>query len=65
MSSESNLAVDTDENHTENITRNDFLTEWEAIEDRAPAAQFLAKAPVLGGLCAGFVIMYVTGMLVG
>ena len=33
MSSESNLAVDTDENHTENITRNDFLTEWEAIED--------------------------------
>jgi len=31
----------------------------------APAAQFLAKAPVLGGLCTGFVIMYVTGMLVG
>jgi zinc transporter ZupT len=31
----------------------------------APVAQFLAKAPVLGGLCAGFVIMYVTGMLVG
>jgi len=31
----------------------------------APAAQFLAKAPVLGGLCAGFGIMYVTGMLVG
>jgi len=31
----------------------------------APAAQFLAKAPVLGGLCAGFVIMYVTGMLMG
>ena len=31
----------------------------------APIARFLATAPVLSGLCAGFVIMYVTGMLVG
>ena len=31
----------------------------------APIGRFLATAPVLSGLCAGFVIMYVTGMLVG
>ena len=31
----------------------------------APISRFLATAPVLSGLCAGFVIMYVTGMLVG
>ena len=29
------------------------------------AAAMLATAPVLAGLCAGFVVMYVTGMLVG
>jgi hypothetical protein len=31
----------------------------------APLSRYLATAPVLAGLAAGFVVMYATGMLVG
>ncbi len=30
-----------------------------------PVSRYLATTPVLAGLCAGFVVMYATGMLVG
>jgi hypothetical protein len=35
------------------------------MNHEAVAGRVLASRPVLGGLLAGFVVMYVTGMLVG